>query len=106
MSKEIKKPWCTYGVGYPAIGYGKIEKETKEVVWIRYSEGQHYPLQLWENSKVWIKRYNTLEEAAMNYQDEHNNGTDLRMDHPINDMELKEFMRAKFPSYFKEGKKK
>ena len=105
MKKTTKKPWCTYGSGWPPCGFGKIEEESEDSLRIRYSEGQQYSIQLWENNPVYIKRYETLEEAAIEYQDGHNNGTNLRMDHPINDDGIKEMMHWKFPTYFKEKKK-
>jgi len=104
--KKIEKEWCTFGWGWPPYGFGKIEEETKSTLRIRYSEGQHYSIERWENNPVYIKRYDTLEEAAIEYQNGHNNGRDLRMDHPIGDYDLNEMMKWKFPSYFKKKKVK
>lgn len=103
MSKEIKKPWCTYGVGYFLYGYGKIIEEGENYVKIRYSEKQLYSPEYWDNNERYVKRYDTLEEAAEKYFYCQNNHTDMRMDHPYSDYEMKQQIRYKFPSYFKKG---
>jgi hypothetical protein len=95
----IKKPWCTYGWGY-AWGYGKIVDEDKNCVDIRYSEGQMYPPECWHKGPNYVKRFNTLEEAALQYQtDVHNHTTGI-----ITTEDLNDDMRYKFPSYFKKKK--
>ena len=104
--KKIEKPWCTYGWGFSLYGYGKIVLESENSVKILYSEGQLYSPEYWDKKEIYVKRYDTLEEAAEKYYYYYNNGTDLRMDHPYGNDEMKSQMRDKFPSYFKNKKKR
>jgi hypothetical protein len=104
--KKIEKPWCTYGLGFSLYGYGKIVSESEHSVDILYSEGQHYSPECWDKKECYVKRYDTLEEAAEKYFYYHNHGTDLRMDHPYGKEEMKSQIRYKFPSYFKGKEKK
>ena len=101
MKKKIKKQWCTYGSMWP-IGFGKIMEEHDRCVFIRYYHDQLYENSCWD--KNYVKRFDTLEEAAYKYKDYFNNYTDLRMDHPYSDEEFNMLMKHNFPSYFKQKK--
>lgn len=93
-----EKIWCTFGSFYPS-GYGRITKESSgNALYIKYSESQMYPDEVWENNPLYIKRYDTLEEAAKAYQKSYNAHTYGI----ITNKQIEEDMRYKFPSYFKE----
>lgn len=59
--QEIKKPWAVYHYGVPC-GIGRIISETPQILTIRDSEKQTYPLQLW-NPKA-VRRFSTSPEAV------------------------------------------
>ena len=42
---------------------------------------------------------------AYSYQHDYNTGYDLRMDHPLQNEDIKEMMKWNFPSYFKKKRK-
>ncbi len=45
--KSIEKPWAVYSYIWP-MGIGRVESQAWKSVYIRYSEGQLFPLQLWD----------------------------------------------------------
>jgi len=45
MNNTIENPWCIRkGVMFFPIGIGKIESESEDSAYVRYSEGQRYHL--------------------------------------------------------------
>ncbi len=65
MPKKIEKPWCVCFDWFFPSCVGKIEKESDETAHVRYSEGQIYPLELWD--KKYIKRFDTITKAIKHY---------------------------------------
>lgn len=61
-NQKSKKPWCVYFYVFPS-GIGKIESESDTSAYVRYSENQMYPLELWD--KNYLRRYWTLRSAAL-----------------------------------------
>jgi len=107
MSKKlekIEKPWGIYGRFIRLIGWGKIEKESadKTSLHIRYSEGQTFPLKLWDSN--YVERFNTLEEMVKHYI-KHRPNCDTRIDKQMTPDELRNKAKRDFPSYFKKKKK-
>lgn len=97
MKKKIEKPWCVYGSMWPT-GFGKIIEEQDRCVFIRYYEDQLYENQCWDKKPCYVKRFETLEEAAKYYQE--------YCGYWLSDWKLKEKMIEAFPSYFKQKKKR
>lgn len=60
----MKKIWCVYRILWP-IGIGKIVRSDRYGCDILYSEGQHYPAELWDLK--YVKRFDTVEEAISEY---------------------------------------
>ncbi|MBU2104356.1 MAG: hypothetical protein KKF67_01075 [Nanoarchaeota archaeon] len=97
-TRKIENPWCVYG-DYPAWGFGKVVANHRRTVDIIKSE--RWSSEPWYSD--YITRFNTLEEAAKEYQKQHNNCHDVR-DRGITDETIKERMMWSFPSYFKDKK--
>ena len=95
--EDIKKPWCTYNFGIGPAGVGRIEKDSKSHVLVRDSEGQMYPLECWDPQ--YVKRFATLDEAVEEYIKYGADG-----ESPRDRMSEREYVKLKFPSYFKEKK--
>jgi len=65
----IEKPWCVYGlIGWWGVGKIVSEAPDKKTVTIRYSHNQFYPLEIWENSPRYVKRFATMLEAVEEFQ--------------------------------------
>lgn len=94
--EKITNPWCTYDFGFGPSGFGKVVRETGDIVNIIYSESQHYPSEPWESNCV--KRFSTLEQAIENYI-ENRPRTEIR-DKEFSPEEIKQEAMQKFPSYF------
>jgi len=58
----MKRRWCVYGYFNGSWGVGRLEKIDDSTLWIRYSEGQMFPLQAWDAKRV--KRFDTHKEAV------------------------------------------
>jgi len=97
---EIEKPWCTYSFGLGLSGFGKIIRDKKTCVYIRYSEGQLYPSSCWDPN--YVTRFDTLEEAV-EYYIEHRRGVDIR-DRQLTPDEVRGYAKRDFPSYYKNKK--
>ncbi|MFH1311485.1 MAG: hypothetical protein ABIH65_03715 [Nanoarchaeota archaeon] len=97
QSTEIEKPWCVYSFGLGLSGFGKITKDDKIHVFIRYSESQMYPLECWDPN--YVTRFRSLDDAV-EYYIEHRPGVDIRCRQSTPD-EVREQARRSFPSYFK-----
>lgn len=76
----MKKEWCTYSYEGRTLpeSVGKIVGDYGRAVDILYSEGQHYPLILWDIN--YVTRFDTLEEAT-EYFLANKPSYDTRMDH-------------------------
>lgn len=59
-SEPINKPWCLYGGAVGWRGIGKIVSETKNCVWVKYT--QNSDVCAWGHD--YVKRFSTLAEAA------------------------------------------
>lgn len=93
---EIEKPWCIYG-SYPAWGFAKIVADNgKTVDIIKFEDKCSEP---WYSN--YVERFSTLEEAAKEYQKQHNACHDIR-DRAIKDETIEERMRYNFPLYFED----
>ena len=71
---EIEKPWCTYSFGLGLSGFGKIVRDEKIFVNIKYSEGQMYPSSAW--NPAYVIRFDTLDEAVEYLRD---NGVNIEL---------------------------
>jgi len=100
QSTEIEKPWCVYSFGLGLSGFGKIVRDKKTCVYIRYSERQLYPSSAWE--PAYVTRFNTLNEAV-EYYIENRPGVDIR-DRQLTPDEVRENAWRDFPSYYKDKK--
>jgi hypothetical protein len=63
--KSIEKPWAVYSWGGGPSGIGLVVSDDSGVIRIQYSEGQHYPAELWETRAV--KRFGSSQEAINYY---------------------------------------
>ena len=63
MSKqeEIEKPWCVYGWFLGPWGFGKIEKDSGNSIYIKYHEEDNNP-ECWDSK--WVKKFSKLEGAV------------------------------------------
>ena len=59
-SKQIEKPWTVYSYLGPS-GIGKVLSESKFSLDLLYSEGQYFPLEIWDPN--YVKRFETPLEA-------------------------------------------
>jgi hypothetical protein len=97
---EIKKPWCTYSCGLGPSGFGKIVRDEKTSVNIKYSEEQMYAPECWD--PAYVTRFDTLDEAV-EYYIENRLGVDIR-DRQLTPDEVRENAWKDFPSYYKNKK--
>jgi len=58
----VKYKWCAYGVGVEKR-LGKIVSYSKKTVEIRYTQGQYYPPELWDNKPVYVLCFEEIGEA-------------------------------------------
>jgi hypothetical protein len=66
MNNTIENPWCIRkGVMFFPIGIGKIESESEDSAYVRYSEGQRYHLEVW--NKEYLERFVTFQEMVQKY---------------------------------------
>jgi hypothetical protein len=98
--KEIEKPWCTYSSGLGLSGFGKIVRDEKTSVNIKYSERQLYPPECWDS--VYVTRFDTLDEAV-EYYIKNRLGVDIR-DRQLTPDEVRENAWRDFSSYFEKKK--
>lgn len=90
--KKIEKEWCTYGGGVGCWGFGRIVREPPGgSLYIQYIEGQFYPPECWDPDPRYVKRFETLEEAAEVYGRYKEYSKER----------IQRLMRENFPSYFK-----
>ena len=97
MPEEIENPWCVYRGHLGLRGFGKIERESKNSVYIRYSEGQFYPPKCWDSN--YVKRFPTLTEAVEHYIKKRP-GVDIRTRDETDDG-IRQRARRSFPEYFR-----
>ena len=60
--------WCVYG-DCNWWGYAKIVEESSNVVYLLYSEKQHYPPEVWWDKPHYIKKFSSLLQAVKFYCD-------------------------------------
>jgi len=62
-NESIEKPWAVYGAWLGATAIGLLsEKPSDQSCYIIYSEGQHYPPELWDTNYVHL--FSKLSEAT------------------------------------------
>lgn len=90
--KEIKKPWCAYGLTHHSR-FGKVEEERGDILGIRRTEGQLYEFLGIEEK--YVKRFDTLEEAV--------ELVSKSIEQPVK--KLMQIASEDFPSYFQNKSK-
>ncbi len=81
--------WCVYG-DCNWWGYAKIVEKSSNVVYLLYSEKQHYPPEVWWDKPVYVKKFDSLFHAVKFYCD----SEDVDLDEEL------EQAKYKFPSDF------
>lgn len=97
MGEVIEKPWCVYRGLLHLLGFGKIEEERDDGVYmIRYSEHQMYLPEPWDPK--YVKRFPSLEEAV-DYYIKNRPKTDIRtISKTDTEEEIKKRAKRDFPS--------